>query len=69
MHFYDRGLELVRQGIPISLIKGSDAVEDITHLREFSVEDKSSFERARKKLDNHLNRVGAERTREEGGTR
>ena len=69
MHFYDRGLELVRQGIPISLIKGSDAVEDITHLREFSVEDKSSFERARKKLDNHLNRVGAERTHEEGRTR
>jgi V/A-type H+-transporting ATPase subunit A len=67
LHFYDRGLELVRQGVPISLIKGSDAVEDITHLREFSSEDKSSFERARKKLDNHLNRVGSERTREEGG--
>jgi len=64
MHFYDRGLELVRQGVPISLIKGSDAVEDITHLREFPVEEKSLFERARKKLDNHLNRVGSERTRE-----
>jgi V/A-type H+-transporting ATPase subunit A len=69
MHFYDRGLELVRQGVPISLIKGNDAVEDITHLREFSTEDKSSFERARKKLDNHLNRVGTERTREEGGAK
>jgi V/A-type H+-transporting ATPase subunit A len=69
IHFYDRGLELVRKGIPISLIKGSDAVEDITHLREFSADDKSSFERARKKLDNHLNRVGTERTREEGGAR
>jgi V/A-type H+-transporting ATPase subunit A len=69
MHFYDRGLELVRQGVPISLIRGSDAVEEITHLRELSSEDKSSFERARKKLDNHLNRVGAERTREEGGTK
>ncbi|MDR1509303.1 MAG: V-type ATP synthase subunit A [Synergistaceae bacterium] len=69
IRFYDRGLELVRKGVPISLIKGSDAVEDITHLREFSAEDKSSFERALKKLDNHLNRVGAERTREEGGAK
>jgi V/A-type H+-transporting ATPase subunit A len=69
LHFYDRGLELVKQGVPISLIRGSDAVEDITHLREFAADDKSSFERARKKLDNHLNRVGVERTREEGGTK
>jgi V/A-type H+-transporting ATPase subunit A len=69
MYFYDRGLELVKQGVPISLIRGSDAVEDITHLREFAADDKSSFERARKKLDNHLNRVGVERTREEGGAK
>jgi V/A-type H+-transporting ATPase subunit A len=69
LHFYDRGVELVKQGVPISLIKGSDAVEDITHLREFAADDKSSFERARKKLDNHLNRVGVERTREEGGAK
>jgi V/A-type H+-transporting ATPase subunit A len=60
---------LVKQGVPISLIKGSDAVEDITHLREFAADDKSSFERARKKLDNHLNRVGVERTREGGGAK
>ncbi|MDR3165661.1 MAG: V-type ATP synthase subunit A [Synergistaceae bacterium] len=69
LHFYDRGLELVKQGVPISLIKGSDAVEDITHLREFAADGKSSFERARKKLDNHLNRVGVERTREERGAK
>jgi V/A-type H+-transporting ATPase subunit A len=67
MHFYDRGLELVRQGVPISLIRENDSVEDITHLREFNAEDKSSFERVRRRLDNHLNRVGAERTREQGG--
>jgi V/A-type H+-transporting ATPase subunit A len=65
MHFYDRGLELVRQGVPISLIRESDAVEDITHLREFNASDTSSFDRALKRLDNHLNRVGAERTREQ----
>ena len=67
LHFYDRGLELVRQGVPISLIRESDAVEDITHLREFEADDTSSFDRARKRLDNHLDRVGAERTREQGG--
>jgi len=70
LRFYDRGLELVRQGVPISLIRESSAVEDITHLRELDAGDVSSFERARKKLDNHLNRVGAERTREQqGGSR
>ncbi len=69
LHFYDRGLELVRQGVPISLIRENDAVEEITHLREFAADDKSAFERARKRLDNHLNRVGAERTREQGGDR
>ncbi|MDR1915522.1 MAG: V-type ATP synthase subunit A [Synergistaceae bacterium] len=67
MHFYDRGLELVRQGVPISLIRENNAVEEITHLREFSAEDKSSFDRALKRLDNHLNRVGSERTREQEG--
>lgn len=67
MHFYDRGLELVRQGVPISLIRESDSVEEITHLREFGADDSASFERARKRLDNHLNRVEAERTREQQG--
>ena len=67
MHFYDRGMELVRQGIPISLIREGDAVEAITHLRELDAEDTSSFERARRVLDAHFDRVGTERTREQGG--
>ena len=69
MHFHDRGLELVRQGVPISLIKENDAVEEITHLREISAEEISLFDRARKRLDTHLNRVESERTREQGGIR
>ena len=67
LHFYDRGMELVHQGIPISLIREGDAVEAITHLRELAAEDTSSFERARRVLDAHLDRVGTERTREQGG--
>ena len=69
MYFYDRALELVRQGVPISLIRENDAVEELTHLREIGVDELSSFDRARKRLDNHLNRVEAERTREQGGAR
>jgi V/A-type H+-transporting ATPase subunit A len=67
MHFYDRGMELVRQGVPISLIRDNEAVENLTHLREIPADEKSSFEDARTKLDNHLNRVETERTREPGG--
>ena len=67
MYFYDRGMELVRQGVPISLIRQSDAVENLVHLREIPSEDKSSFDDARAKLDAHLNRVETERTREQGG--
>lgn len=67
LHFYDRGMELVRRGIPISLIREGDAVEAITHLRELAAEDTSSFERARRVLNAHFDRVGTERTRDRGG--
>ncbi|MDR3255039.1 MAG: V-type ATP synthase subunit A [Synergistaceae bacterium] len=69
MYFYDKGLELVRQGVPISLIREGDAVEDLTHLRELQADDHAAFENARAKLDAHFTRVGTERTREQGGER
>lgn len=69
IHFYERGLELVRAGIPISLIKENDAVEELTHLRELPADDASAYTRARKKLDKHLERVGTERTRGRGRAR
>jgi V/A-type H+-transporting ATPase subunit A len=69
MHFYDRGLELVRQGVPISLIREGEAVENLTHLREISPDNRTAFDDARTKLDNHLNRVETERTREQGGAK
>ncbi|MDR0648889.1 MAG: V-type ATP synthase subunit A [Synergistaceae bacterium] len=67
MYFYDRGMELVKQGVPISLIRESDAVVNLTHLREIPPDDKPSFEDARARLDSHLDRVETERTREQGG--
>jgi V/A-type H+-transporting ATPase subunit A len=69
MYFYDRGLSLVRQGVPISLIRDSDAVADLTHLREIPAEDAEAFEKARANLDSHLNRVETERTREQEGAK
>jgi V/A-type H+-transporting ATPase subunit A len=69
MYFYDRGLELVRNGIPISLIREGEAVEALTHLREFAVDDTAAFENARTRLDSHFDRIAAERTREQGGAK
>lgn len=62
--FYHRGMHLVRKGIPISLIKEGEAVEAITHLRELASDDKDGFERVKRRVDKHLERVAAERTRE-----
>ena len=67
MHFYTRGLALVHKGIPISLIREADAVDALTHLRELDAEDTSAFERAKRMLDAHLDRIGSERTKLQGG--
>lgn len=65
--FHQRGMELVRKGIPISLIKEGEAGEAITHLRELAADDSDGFEQVRKLVAKHLNRVAAERTRGHGG--
>lgn len=67
MDFYSKGLELVRKGIPISLIREGDAVEAITHLRELDADDKAGFEELRERLREHFERVATERTRSIGG--
>lgn len=64
--FHDKALQLVRKGIPISLIKEDESVNAITHLRELSADDKSGFEKERSRLETHLNRVAAERTKKIG---
>ena len=65
--FHHKGMELVRKGIPISLIKEDDSVNAITHLRELDPEDKDGFTRVRKRIDAHLERVASERTKKLGG--
>nr|MCR5335189.1 V-type ATP synthase subunit A [Synergistes sp.] len=61
--FYHKAMELIRKEIPISLIKDDESVEAITHLRELAADDKEGFDNLRRRLDAHLNRVAAERTR------
>ena len=65
--FYHKGLKLVRKGIPISLVKEDDSVNAITHLRELDADDKVGFEQTQARIDAHLERVAAERTKKLGG--
>ncbi len=67
MDFYYKALALVRKGIPISLIKEDESVDSITHLRELAPDDKAGFALAKKRINTHLDRVAAERTRKLGG--
>ena len=63
LEFHHKAMELVRRDIPISLIKDDESVDSITHLRELAAEDKEGFDQLRKRIDAHLERVAAERTR------
>ena len=67
MDFYYNALALVRKGIPISMIKEDESVDSITHLRELAPDDKAGFALAKKRINTHLDRVAAERTRKLGG--
>lgn len=63
LEFHHKSMELVRKDIPISLIKDDESVGAITHLRELAAEDKEGFDQIRRRIDAHLERVAAERTR------
>lgn len=63
LEFHHKSMELVRKDIPISLIKDDESVDAITHLRELAAEDKEDFDQIRRRIDAHLERVAAERTR------
>ena len=63
LEFHHKSMELVRKDIPISLIKDDKSVDAITPLRELAAEDKEGFDQIRRRIDAHLERVAAERTR------
>ncbi len=67
MHFHDRAQELVKRGVPLSLIRDGRPVLALTHLREKPMDDRRSGPAAlRKDLDAFLDRVGTERTATKG---
>ena len=63
LEFHHKAMELVRKDIPISLIKDDESVDAITHLRELAADDRAGFDNLRGRIDTHLKRVAAERTR------
>jgi len=67
INFYHEAMALVHKGIPVSLIKEGEAVEAITHLRELAANDEEGFQQISNRVTKHLERVAAERTREQGG--
>lgn len=69
LEFHHKALELVHKGIPISLIRESDAVDGITHLKELEADNVAAFEDLKSRLTAHLARVEAERTPERGGVK
>ncbi len=67
LHLYHRGMELVKAGIPVSLIREGETIEALNHLRELEADDRAGFDKVRANLDAHLERVASERTPELGG--
>ena len=62
LHFYEKTLALIKQGVPFSLIREGETVTNLSHLKELSLEEiQSNYSKLTKELDNYLDRVGSER--------
>lgn len=67
LHFHDKASELVKRGVPLSLIRDGKPVLALTHLRELPADDPRGGPAAlRKDLDAFLEKVGTERTATKG---
>jgi V/A-type H+-transporting ATPase subunit A len=67
LHFHDKASELVRRGVPLSLIRDGKPVLALTHLRELPADDPRRGPAAlRKDLDAFLDKVGTERAATKG---
>ena len=67
LSFHHKAMELVKKGIPISLIREDSSVDEITHLRELDADDEQGFNQIKRRIADHLERVETERTRKLGG--
>ncbi|WP_198469461.1 V-type ATP synthase subunit A [Acetomicrobium sp. S15 = DSM 107314] len=62
LHFYEKTLGLIKQGVPFSLIREGEAVTNLSHLKELSLEEiQSDYSKLTEELDGYLDRVGSER--------
>ncbi len=69
LHFYDKAEAMVRDGVPLSLIRKPPEVMEITRLRELPADDIQSVSELRRRLDAALDRVAADRIAEGRGKR
>ena len=68
LHFFDKAREMVKRGIPLSLLTDLEEVRAITHLRELPEDQRGSIPGLKARLDARLDKVGAERMAKSGGT-
>jgi V/A-type H+-transporting ATPase subunit A len=67
LHFHDKAGELVRRGVPLSLIRDGKPVLALTHLRELPADDpRGGPATLRRDLDAFLEKVGTERAATKG---
>jgi len=62
LHFYEKASELVKRGVPLSLIREGKPVLEIVHVREKSKENiMMEISDLKRELDAFLEKVGSER--------
>lgn len=62
LHFWEKAREMVKSGVPLSLIKKPSEVMEITRIRELPPDDGEAITALRDRLDTALDKVAAERT-------
>lgn len=61
LHFWEKAQAMIRNGVPLSLIRKPPEVMEIAHLRELPPDDVDAITNLRNRLDVALDRVAAER--------
>jgi V/A-type H+-transporting ATPase subunit A len=62
LHFWEKADGMVKDGVPLSLIRKPPEVMEITRIRELPTEDESAIAELRNRLDKALDRVASERS-------
>ncbi|MGC9372656.1 MAG: V-type ATP synthase subunit A [Thermovirgaceae bacterium] len=62
LHFWEKADGMVKEGVPLSLIRKPPEVMEITRIRELRAEDESAIAELRERLDKALDTVASERS-------